>query len=178
MPTESETPTRRFDALALLAGNLLALIPLVAWAALTPSRSQPVLDLVAMYLALATVFVVPLTLLVERPLVRRMSSRVRPFSLLEELAILGGVGAALAIPGGIIFGFIGVFQNFDGYNATFASSFGIGAIACGLIGSWVALMGRWACQATKHSRVVSIVILVVIAAAVVGTLVLFVVRSL
>lgn len=178
MPKESDAPTLRFDALALLAGNLLALIPLVAWAALTPSRSQPVLDLVAMYLALATVFVVPLTLLVERPLVRRMSSRVRPFSLLEELAILGGVGAALAIPGGIIFGFIGVFQNFDGYNSTFGSSFGLGAIVCGIIGSWVALTGRWAYQATKRSKAFTIVIFAVVASAVIWTLILLVVRSL
>jgi len=130
-----------------------------------------------MYLALATAFVVPLTLLVERPLVRRMSSRVRPFWLLEELAILGGVGAALAIPGGIIFGFIGVFQNFDGYNSTFGSSFGLGAIVCGIIGSWVALMGRWAYQATRLSRGVTFVILAVLAAAIIWTLVLVVVRS-
>jgi uncharacterized membrane protein YeaQ/YmgE (transglycosylase-associated protein family) len=67
---------------------------------------------------------------------------------------------------------------FDGYNSTFGSSFWLGAIVCGIIGSWVALLGRWAYQATRRSRVVTFVILAVIAAAVLWTSVLSISRTL
>lgn len=168
--------------MALLAGNLLAFIPLATAVAISTRSSEPIINVTAPFIALGTLFVVPATLFIERPLLRRLHARPRfPTSveervatgLLEELVVIALAGAALAIPGGIIFGFIGMFQNVDGYNSTFASYFTIGAVICGIAGIWCALLGRWAYEATRRSKAVTGVVIAVVAATVAWSLILF-----
>jgi hypothetical protein len=53
----------------------------------------------------------------------------------------------------------------------------IAEVVSGFMGVWCALLGRWACQATKHGRTVSIVFLAVVAGAAIWTLIFFVGRS-
>jgi hypothetical protein len=54
----------------------------------------------------------------------------------------------------------------------------IAAVVSGFAGAWCALLGRWAYQATRHSRAVSIAIFSVLAAAVLWNIVLFISRIL
>ncbi len=130
--------------------------------------------------------IVPLTLLLEIPLLRRLYRRPRPpapfeervvVGLIEELMIIALAGVALAIPGGLLGALVEALSNRDGIGTSFAASFLIGAAVSGFAGAWCALLGRWAYQATKQSRVVSIVLLAVVAAAILWTLILFI-RSL
>lgn len=98
--------------------------------------------------------------------------------LIEEVMIIALAGVALAIPGGFLGALAEALSNQDGVGTSFAASFLIGAAVSGFAGAWCALLGRWAYQATKQSRVVSIVILAVVAAAILWTLILFISRSL
>jgi hypothetical protein len=166
----------------LLAGNLLALIPLAAWAAIPLSRSQPVVDLAALYVTLGAILIVPATLFIELPLLRRLYRRPRTAApieervvvgLIEEVMIIALAGVALAVPGGLLGALAEALSNQDGVGTPFSVAFMVAAVAAGFMGMWCALLGRWAYQATKQSKVVSIAILAVIAAAVVWILVLF-----
>lgn len=172
--TEKPIPDKKVGLAALLAGNFLAFIPLATVVAIATRSSEPIFSVVAMFVALGVIFVVPATLFIERPLLRRLGARPRPLSALEELAVIALAGAALSVPGGIVATLITAFEpQYDYYDKSFAFSFAVGAIAFGAAGIWCALLGRLVYLATRRSKVLTVLIFGAVALAMAWSIILF-----
>lgn len=173
--TEKPIPDKKVGLAALLAGNFLALIAFAVIVAIsTRSSEPPTITVTSMFVALGVIFVVPATLFIERPLLRRLKARPRPFSVPEELMVIALSGAALSVPGGIVGTLITAFEpDYDYWDKSFAFSFAVGAIIFGAAGIWCALLGRLVYLATRRSKVITVLIFGAVALAMAWSLIVF-----
>ncbi|MGK2885018.1 MAG: hypothetical protein ACSLE8_09600 [Rhodococcus sp. (in: high G+C Gram-positive bacteria)] len=154
---------------AVLAGNLLAWLPLAA-VVVALTRTVDPLSVFPVYFAIGAAFVALATVLIERPLIERFAVRFTPPGWALALTI-GGFG--LAIPGAAVSGLVSLLAA-DGWGA--GAYMIIGAIIFGLAGAWCALVGWLLLGLTRRSRILAWAVVGASAALVVAAAVLAAVR--
>lgn len=122
------------DPVALLAGNLVAWVPLAFVIALAPLPTDA-LQMVLIYLGIGVPVILVITVFVERPFLARIRERL---TAPGQWAAIAFAGAGLALPGAVVFAVIGLVTDpaWTGIGAA------VGAVVCGVAGVFVGIVGR------------------------------------
>lgn len=152
------------DAVALLAGNLVAWVPLAFVIALAPLPTDA-LQMVLIYLGIGAPVILVITVFVERPFLARIHERV---TAPGEWAAIAFSGAGLALPGAIVFAVIGLVTDpaWTGIGAA------VGAVVCGVAGVFVGVVGRALYPLMTRARTVAWITVIAFAVLLVAAILL------